>query len=62
MTDNTLNYVVMITSSSDPFQFKKVFGPFSNTDEIKQWLEDKHYNWAYHIDIYPVIYPFDKGV
>ena len=62
MIDNDIEYIVTITSSSDPFQCKKVFGPFSNTDEIKQWLEDKHYNWAYHIDIYPLINPSNKGV
>lgn len=52
-----MSYVVIVSSSSDPFHFRKVFGPFETIEEIKDWIKDKYSDWAYMIDINPLIEP-----
>lgn len=52
-----MSYVVIVSSSSDPFHFRKVFGPFESIEEIKEWLKDKYDDWAYTIDVNPLIEP-----
>jgi hypothetical protein len=54
-----MQYIVMISTTDNPYTERTVFGPFKDVEEIKKWLENKYDNSEYVIDIFPVKYPYN---